>query len=243
MNGGGDAEPPLQPAANAANATMAKTRRIIALDLRSMQPQTRLSGIGRFARRARLPGDSLARPPGSPARRSLRSRPGRARPARIQRLGVRDVPTPAGVPVATMSPGSSVITADSSATSRGMPNTSCDVDESCSVSPSIEQRMRSACGSGISSRVTSERTARAVRVEHFAERPLRRAHLVVAHADVVEARVARDHAVRVRFGDVLRARADHERELRLVVDAVRLGAGSRSARRRRSACSATSRTP
>jgi len=76
-------------------------------------------------------------------------------PGLIQRRGLREVPTPAGVPVATMSPGSSVITAESSAMMRATPNTISDVEEFCSTSSPIVVRMRSACGSAIASRVTS----------------------------------------------------------------------------------------
>ena len=58
-------------------------------------------------------------------------------------------------------------------------------------------------------------------VEVLADRPLRRALLVVAHRDVVEAAVAEDEVQGGVLRDVLAAPADHHRELGLVVELVR----------------------
>src|SRR5208283_4530196 len=75
-------------------------------------------------------------------------------PGRNQRGGFLAAPTPDGVPVETMSPGSSVNTLDKYATSSGILKIRCFVLESCRISPLISIRMSSACGSGISSFVT-----------------------------------------------------------------------------------------
>ena len=62
------------------------------------------------------------------------------------------------------------------------------------------------------------RAAGRAAVEHLARHPLRRRELEVARREVVEQRVAGDVGDRVRLGDVLRAGADDERDLGLVVD-------------------------
>ena len=65
------------------------------------------------------------------------------------------MPTPGGVPVDTMSPGSSVITDERYSSSAGTSNTNWFVLESCKVRPFNSNRMRRLFGSGISSLETS----------------------------------------------------------------------------------------
>ena len=65
-------------------------------------------------------------------------------------------PTPAGVPVKMMSPGSSGTTADSSAISCGTPKTRSLVRASCTVSPSMLQPRARSSGSSSSSGVTTQ---------------------------------------------------------------------------------------
>ena len=76
-------------------------------------------------------------------------------PSRSQRGGVLAIPTPGGVPVAITSPGSRLIVRVTNAISSATPKIICAVDESCTVSPPTSHRIRSVCGSGISSVVTS----------------------------------------------------------------------------------------
>ena len=65
------------------------------------------------------------------------------------------------------------------------------------------------------------RTERTVGIEGLAHRHRRRAQLPVADGDVVGDRVAGDHLVRAVLGNVATARADHDRQLALVVEQVR----------------------
>ena len=69
--------------------------------------------------------------------------------------GLRKAPTPAGVPVAIRSPGSSVIVWVMYAIRSATPKTMFAVVESCIGSPLRIARIESACGSGTSSRGTS----------------------------------------------------------------------------------------
>ena len=65
------------------------------------------------------------------------------------------------------------------------------------------------------------RPERAVRVERLAHRHGRRAHLPIAHGDVVGDRVAGDHLVSALERNVPTPRADHDRQLTLIVEQVR----------------------
>src|SRR6516225_768816 len=67
--------------------------------------------------------------------------------------GLRNAPTPSGVPVAMMSPGSKVMLAEVNSISSGTPKIILLVWESCIVMPFTRARMARAEGSGISSRV------------------------------------------------------------------------------------------
>ncbi len=64
-------------------------------------------------------------------------------------------PQPQGVPVRSTSPGSSVNEREQNASSSPTPKTISAVDESCMRSPFTRVESRSACGSGISSAVTT----------------------------------------------------------------------------------------
>src|SRR5271165_2556907 len=75
-------------------------------------------------------------------------------PGLSQRLGVRPRPTPGGVPVETMSPGSKGVMEDRYSISSGILKTSSRVLEFWSCSPSMVRLMPRLCGSGISSAVT-----------------------------------------------------------------------------------------
>ena len=70
--------------------------------------------------------------------------------------GVRKAPMPAGVPVAITSPGSSVMKALRYSISRATGNSMSAVWPCCICSPLTWQVKSSACGSAISSRVTSQ---------------------------------------------------------------------------------------
>gem|GEM_PF-4026842 len=67
---------------------------------------------------------------------------------------MRPAPTPSGVPVAMMSPGSSVMPALMSEIRNGTLNSMCRVFEPCFFSPLTVSHRSSTCGSGISSAVT-----------------------------------------------------------------------------------------
>src|SRR5207244_6296211 len=68
-------------------------------------------------------------------------------PGFSQTCGWRTLPTPAGVPVETMSPGSSVISLERYATSAGMPWMRSAVDADCIVSPfSVSEISIASCG-------------------------------------------------------------------------------------------------
>ena len=70
--------------------------------------------------------------------------------------GSKPMPTPAGVPVAMMVPGSSVIPAVSSSKRAGMPVRKSRVLECCRGSPLTAEEMSSAGGKAISSAVTMQ---------------------------------------------------------------------------------------
>ena len=129
-------------------------------------------------------------------------------------------PTPAGVPVAMMSPGSSVIVRESHATSSAGPKIRFAVVPSCS-SLAVDARAQAERAQVADLVERDERgAARRERVDRLAARPQRVLQLQVARADVVERHRAGDVRQGVRVGDVARRTADHERQLRLVVDVV-----------------------
>src|SRR4051794_10551941 len=76
--------------------------------------------------------------------------------------GLRNAPTPAGVPVMIRSPGSSVIACEMNETTSATPKIWFDVFESCIVSPFRIARIGSACGSGTSLAGTRSPTGRKV---------------------------------------------------------------------------------
>ena len=139
-------------------------------------------------------------------------------PARRKRGGFCAAPIPPGVPVAMMSPGSSVITALSSLTSAATVKTMLAVLDDWTVTPFRRVSMRRSCGSGTFLGGDQERTDRGETVEALPERPLARPVLHVARAHVVNGQVA----AHVRQGLVLRhvpgLAPDHDAELALVVD-------------------------
>jgi hypothetical protein len=73
-----------------------------------------------------------------------------------KRGGCRNNPTPAGVPVLTMSPGSSVITRDKKLSNFGKLKIHSAVDPSCLSSPFKKVRRRTRDGSDNSSAVTTQ---------------------------------------------------------------------------------------
>ena len=132
--------------------------------------------------------------------------------------GFRAKPTPAGVPVAMTSPGSSVMLLVMNSMSSGTRKIRWAVLESCITVPLSVSVMRSVCGSGISSVVTMVWPIGA-NVSH----DLPRCHctvakLKIARGDVVERGVAQHEVVRAVGAHVLRAASDDDGELSLVVD-------------------------
>ena len=106
-------------------------------------------------------------------------------------------PQPHGVPVRTTSPGSSVKPREQNASSSATPKTISVVDESCTISPFTRVRSASACGSGISSAVTTtgpsgQKLSKLLPRTHWPSR-----ELDVARGDVVGDRVAEDVVERV----------------------------------------------
>ena len=145
-------------------------------------------------------------------------------PALSHTLGSRAPPTPSGVPVATTSPGSSVISMDRYSTSAGIEWTSFAVELSCMRSPLRSSAMPIASGGPASSGVTSAGPNGAEPSKVLPGHPLRRLELVVPRGQVVQQRVA-GHVLDGPIGrHVLAAIADHEGHLGLVVD---LGAPAR----------------
>ena len=83
-------------------------------------------------------------------------------PGCSQTGGLRNAPTPAGVPVMIRSPGSSVIACETNAITSATPKIMFEVFESCIVSPFRIARIGSACGSGTSLAGTRSPTGRKV---------------------------------------------------------------------------------
>src|SRR6266702_1272772 len=75
-------------------------------------------------------------------------------PGHSHSWGVLPAPTPSGVPVAMMSPGSSVMPDEMSAIRTGISKIMYLVLESCFMTPFFVSQSRRSCGSGISSAVT-----------------------------------------------------------------------------------------
>ena len=144
-------------------------------------------------------------------------------PSASQTRGSRTLPTPSGVPVETMSPGSSVISrerwesrlrdAEDQVGGRGLLHLLAverQRDPDRVVRPGLVGRdQRRPAGGGA--------------VEDLAGHPLRGGELQVAGGEVVEQRVAGDVVERVGLGDVLGAPADDEGDLGLVVDLAAVG--------------------
>ena len=105
------------------------------------------------------------------------------------------MPTPAGVPVAMMSPGSSVNAVESVSICAAQSKIISLVDASWSSSSFTQVRMRRSCGSAISSAVTTQGPIGPWVSKLLPMRHRRRLELPVAHGDVVDDRVAGDHLV------------------------------------------------
>ena len=124
--------------------------------------------------------------------------------------GWRTAPTPAGVPVAITSPGSSVNASDRCATCSKQSKIISPVLPSWRSSPLTQVLMREVVR--VAELVGGDEPGpeRAVGVEGLAHRHGRRAQLPVAHGDVVGDRVAGDHLVRAlvaaRGGSACRSR-------------------------------------
>ena len=123
-------------------------------------------------------------------------------PARRKRCGVRAAPTPGGVPVETISPGSSVMTSLISATSLGtLKDQLAGIRVLQHLIADIQSRMASSCGSPTSSDGHKGGAHRREGVEAFAHRPLADAFLVIAGADIVDRHIAGDIIEGVGFAD------------------------------------------
>src|SRR5260363_24886 len=77
-------------------------------------------------------------------------------PGHSHSCGLMPAPTPSGVPVAMMSPGSSVMPDEMSAIKAGMSKIMYLVLESCFMTPFLVSQSLRSCGSGISSAVTMQ---------------------------------------------------------------------------------------
>ena len=156
------------------------------------------------------------------ARRSSRSRPRRRRPASARAAACAPCATPEGVPVMMMSPGSSVMTLESSCTRVGTSKIRSSVLLSCMTSPLTRVMMRSGARARrqlVGGHDVGAEAAGAVEV--LAQRELAaRLPLPVAHRAVVEAGVAGDHAERLLLRHVAALLADHDGELGLPVELV-----------------------
>src|SRR6185295_9081618 len=95
------------------------------------------------------PATGLARTPRPSISTSIRS------PGLRKTGGLRANPTPAGVPVEIMSPGSSVMKRETNSIRRGMSKISCEVLESCIVWPLRRSLIERSPGLGTSSAVTT----------------------------------------------------------------------------------------
>ena len=144
-------------------------------------------------------------------------------PSRRNRGGSRKTPTPPGVPVAMTSPGSRVMNREQKAMRLGTSWTISDVLASWMTSPLTRQRMRSAPGIRQLVGGHDPRSDRAERVEALAAHPLAVAELQVACRDVIETGIPEDVIERLRRRDVARRPADHDGQLRLVVDLTGVG--------------------
>ena len=113
-------------------------------------------------------------------------------PGLSQRLGVRPRPTPGGVPVETMSPGSSGVMDERYSISSGILKTSSRVLEFWRSSPSMERLMFELVRVGDFVGGDDGGTERAEGGKALAHRPLRGGELHVARADVVDDGVAVD---------------------------------------------------
>jgi hypothetical protein len=135
--------------------------------------------------------------------------------------GERKAPTPAGVPVSSRSPGSSVKAVEACATSSRTPKMRSLVRESWSGSPFSRWTMRRSPASPSSATETSagpsgQKVSNDFARSHWTSRCWR------SRADVVRAGVGDDRVQRVVGGDPADASADHDRELGLGVDVAAL---------------------
>ena len=139
-------------------------------------------------------------------------------PGLSQTRGSRTLPTPDGVPVETMSPGSSVISARAGRRSSGTEKIRSEVEASCIRSP-FRSRANEIASWGAGLVGGDQRRAAGRRaVEDLAGHPLRRRELEVAGGEVVEQHVAGDRVERLGRVDLLAAAPDDEGDLGLVVD-------------------------
>ena len=164
-------------------------------------------------------------------RRSSLTRTSTTSPSRRKRGGSRWAPTPSGVPVTMMSPGSSVMNV---VRNGDQPRDREDHAIRAGVLDALAVDLRLDLQAAVAHRVVEHevRAARAEGVGRLADRPLRGLGLHVARADVVERHPAGHHVERVLLAATVRAAADHDGDLALVVDllAVALGQLDRRAR-------------
>ena len=174
------------------------------------------SRVRRAARRRRPRAHAIA----SRSSPSWRRADASSSPGFSQTRGSRSSRRPEGVPVETMSPGSSVIRLERWATSSGIEKIRSAVDDVLHPLAVQVSANPIASSAPASSAVTSAGPHGRRAVEDLARHPLRRRELQVARREVVEQRVAGDVVDRVGLGNVLGAAADDERHLGLVVDLV-----------------------
>ena len=155
--------------------------------------------------------------PGRQPAEGRRARSTISSPSASQTRGLRPMPTPSGVPVETMSPGSSVISCES------WDDQLRDAEDQ--VVGGAALHLLAVEGEADLDRVVRPRlvgrhqvgTAGRRAVEDLARHPLRRRPLQVAGREVVEQRVAGDVVERLGLVDVLGPPADDEGDLGLVV--------------------------
>ena len=129
-------------------------------------------------------------------------------------------PTPAGVPVAMIVPGSNVNAVEMCSISSQQLLIICDVDASCRRSSSTHVRIRRSCGSVISSVVTNHGPIGPWVSQLLPIVIVGCRALPVAHGDVVDDEVPGDDVGGVGRLDAAAALPDHHPELALVVDPV-----------------------
>ena len=144
---------------------------------------------------------------------------------------------PAGVPVRMMSPGSSVMKRERSATSSPNGKSRFAVESSCSTSPLTSARSEIAAGIDVGGRdARTERREAVVALREHVRAAIAPAHVV--QADVVRGRVPADVRERLLGRDAARGLADDDARPRPRTSAARCPAAARSDRRRRRATTA-----